>query len=379
MHGLHFWCGRVLATEVNTDDGRAMKLFIVLVGVKGDWVYLRIWFAKWGLALGYVCVCTESCSHACGLRACGHWGKAHALLSGFTSTRKCHFCSSREPWQLDELGIHVAVLYFISLHECLCWLAQVSMFKSTHGVWSKDWYDMKLTAAWRQERPWTSAVRDPPPSLHSLPGGHPCESPPDQMHTWHHGVGREFCSSSIVPCLINIVSFMAVLLLFTCTHGRHTCMQEYPGTSSMQVACFCWSQKWRSACCSLWFISQLVRGWEKKTTLKKFELKTFKMSSCFGFKIMHVCARMHDHVFIWRYIYVASQSTSLWLVLGLLNLGFNVGQGGVERPMTPLCYVSGCCQLWRRNSEMAMILSSKTRMNGSKQSMLLSPFCFAML
>ena len=56
MHGLHFWCGRVLATEVNTDDGRAMKLFIVLVGVKGDWVYLRIWFAKWGLALGYVSV-----------------------------------------------------------------------------------------------------------------------------------------------------------------------------------------------------------------------------------------------------------------------------------------------------------------------------------
>ena len=47
----------MLATEVNTDDGRAMKLFIVLVGVKGDWVYLRIWFAKWGLALGYVCVC----------------------------------------------------------------------------------------------------------------------------------------------------------------------------------------------------------------------------------------------------------------------------------------------------------------------------------
>lgn len=30
-------------------------------------------------------------------------------------------------------------------------------------------------------------------------GGGATESPPDQMHTWHHGVGREFCSSAIAP------------------------------------------------------------------------------------------------------------------------------------------------------------------------------------
>ncbi len=60
---------------------------------------------------------------------------------------------------------------------------------------------MKLDAPWRRNRPWTSAVKHPPPSLHSLPGGGACFSPPDQMHTWHHGIGREFCSSAIVPFL----------------------------------------------------------------------------------------------------------------------------------------------------------------------------------
>ena len=57
---------------------------------------------------------------------------------------------------------------------------------------------MKRSAPWLQERPATSAVKLPAPSLHALPGGGPLESPPDQMHTWHHGVGREFASSAIV-------------------------------------------------------------------------------------------------------------------------------------------------------------------------------------
>jgi hypothetical protein len=67
--------------------------------------------------------------------------------------------------------------------------------------WSipKDWWNMKPTAPWVHERPSTSAVKEPRPSLHSLPGGGPLESPPDQMHTWHHGVGREFCASAIAP------------------------------------------------------------------------------------------------------------------------------------------------------------------------------------
>lgn len=59
---------------------------------------------------------------------------------------------------------------------------------------------MKASAKWRQERPSDSAVKDPAPFLHSIPGGDPCLAPPDQMHTWHHGVGREFTSSCIVLC-----------------------------------------------------------------------------------------------------------------------------------------------------------------------------------
>ena len=56
---------------------------------------------------------------------------------------------------------------------------------------------MKPTAQWRGERPWVPAVAHPPPLLHILPGGQPTGSPPDQMHTWHHGVGREFAASAV--------------------------------------------------------------------------------------------------------------------------------------------------------------------------------------
>lgn len=65
----------------------------------------------------------------------------------------------------------------------------------------EEWYNMKVDAQWRMERPSTPAVRDPAPSLHLLPGGKPTMSPPDQMHTWRHGVGREFAASAIAPRL----------------------------------------------------------------------------------------------------------------------------------------------------------------------------------
>lgn len=58
---------------------------------------------------------------------------------------------------------------------------------------------MKQNAQWRGERPWVPAVAQPPPLLHTLPGGQPTGSPPDQMHTWHHGVGREFAASTVAP------------------------------------------------------------------------------------------------------------------------------------------------------------------------------------
>ena len=60
---------------------------------------------------------------------------------------------------------------------------------------------MKTTSVWRTMRPADDIAVYSKPSLQSLPGGHPLDAPPDQMHTWHHGVGREFVSSAIAPSL----------------------------------------------------------------------------------------------------------------------------------------------------------------------------------
>ena len=69
-------------TQVSTEHGAKMTLYPVLIGTKGDWVYLR------DLAV-HACLCMIMQVPLSLPR-----GKAHALTSGFTSTRKCHFCSS---------------------------------------------------------------------------------------------------------------------------------------------------------------------------------------------------------------------------------------------------------------------------------------------
>ena len=59
---------------------------------------------------------------------------------------------------------------------------------------------MKVTAPWRQERPGPDPCYEgATPAVRRLFGGMPTESPPDQMHAWHHGVGRDFMASTIVP------------------------------------------------------------------------------------------------------------------------------------------------------------------------------------
>ena len=133
-------------------------------------------------------------------------GKCHSLFTGFTSLRKCHYCSSSESLMhscAKDLG-----LYMHDLASLLFFFAQ-------------DWYNMKTSAQWRSERPSDeNPVRDPPPLMHTLPGGGPCESPPDQMHTWHHGIGREFVAS----CIASFHAFKShAWMLHACmwptTHG----------------------------------------------------------------------------------------------------------------------------------------------------------------
>ena len=59
---------------------------------------------------------------------------------------------------------------------------------------------MKTSAQWRTDRPGPDCLKPgPPPAIHSVAGGLPRQAPPDQMHTWHYGVGKEFCASAIVP------------------------------------------------------------------------------------------------------------------------------------------------------------------------------------
>lgn len=55
---------------------------------------------------------------------------------------------------------------------------------------------MKPGSQWRTGPPAPRAVKGSI-SLHTLPGGGECCAPPDVMHTWHHGVGREFGSSAV--------------------------------------------------------------------------------------------------------------------------------------------------------------------------------------
>jgi len=62
----------------------------------------------------------------------------------------------------------------------------------------KDWWNASLTAPWRSNRPgdWPCDVNSPA-AIHQVPGMGPTVAPPDQMHTWHQGMGQHFCASIV--------------------------------------------------------------------------------------------------------------------------------------------------------------------------------------
>lgn len=151
---------------------------------------------------------------------------------------------------------------------------------------------MKITARWRQGRPGDeNPVRDPAPLLHALAGGHPCESPPDQMHTWHHGIGREFVANCIVS-LINYharMSFPACM----CTHAWFVHESEFLWWPEVLLACVCkiWGGRNIEQRLANGFAS--FHTWKtankQSSSLTKFELKTFKMTSSLGGMRSHAC------------------------------------------------------------------------------------------
>ena len=153
---------------------------------------------------------------------------------------------------------------------------------------------MKVSAQWRSERPSDeNPVRDPPPLLHTLPGGGPCESPPDQMHTWHHGIGREFVASCIVSfhafkchaCCMHVCGHISNHAWFLFHEVLLACRFKVWGGSNIEERL----QRAHGSFNS-WRIANKVN-----TSLTKFELKTFKMTSSLScmhfssFLFVHVC------------------------------------------------------------------------------------------
>ena len=141
----------------------------------------------------------------------------------------------------------------------------------------EDWFNMKPTALWRQQRPHTRAVKGFV-SLHALPGGHECVGCPDQMHTWHHGYGREFAASAIAPFMN-----MSGTCVFVPIH-----VFDLHVIGNFQVLLAC---RWRvfggkTIDDRLENAFDSFTSWriatKTTTSLTKFELKTFKMDSPLG-------------------------------------------------------------------------------------------------
>ena len=105
-------------------------------------------------------------------------GKCHRLITGFRNARICQFCDSQ-----------ARLLMFFG---CIKWnFVFCSM---------QDWWRTSLTAQWRGHRPggWPSNL-DSPAKIHIVAGLGPTDGPPDQMHTWHLGVGQDVVASTVVP------------------------------------------------------------------------------------------------------------------------------------------------------------------------------------
>ena len=127
----------------------------------------------------------------------------------------------------------------------------------------------------------TDGAADPtlsPSALSVVPARGPLDACPDQAHTWHLGVGQEFCGSMIVPVVAEIIMHVDVHLrtaawICLTTHVKNEVLfacrfHGWPGTNIDQRlenvhASF---DAWR-------------RSRRLSTSVTKFELQTFKCSS----------------------------------------------------------------------------------------------------
>lgn len=96
---------------------------------------------------------------------------------------------------LRSLGTYLRFFGTLCLQPCArCHPAQVLI---------QDWWCTSLTSIWRTCRPgsWPCSPGSPA-NLHVVPGLGPTDCPPDQMHTWHLGVGQVLCGSTIASGLL---------------------------------------------------------------------------------------------------------------------------------------------------------------------------------
>ena len=106
----------------------------------------------------------------------------------------------------------------------------------------QGWWQPSLRAPWRANRPGPSPTDGS--ALSVVPGLGALDSPPDQMHTWHLGVGQHFTGSMVAPHLNMIycdkLSPFASFLLPACMPGSL-------GTASLQVEMVAGKQHPRAA------------------------------------------------------------------------------------------------------------------------------------
>lgn len=146
-------------------------------------------------------------------------------------------------------------------------------------AWLQDWWRTDLAATWRGSRPGSDPCYAPS-SLSVVPGCGPLDACPDQAHTWHLGVGREFTGSMIVP---------QTAILFTFIHMLHACVIYVQNQIYwFKVLLACRLHWWGGnnidvrlhnahLCFDAWRRSRRL-----STSVTKFELKTFKCSSILG-------------------------------------------------------------------------------------------------
>ena len=72
------------------------------------------------------------------------------------------------------------------------------LLRDMYFVLLQEWWRTDDAAPWRDDRPGADPTLSPS-ALSVVPGCGPLDACPDQAHTWHLGVGQEFCGSMIVP------------------------------------------------------------------------------------------------------------------------------------------------------------------------------------